>query len=321
MTKPFARIEGSTLVIGDEATLSVYEADGSLEELAAAINTDLEAREAKLRVRIDSLRVACADFINVIRNVGPIEQDSAVYEHIRRVYFETVEDPEDPHALSAVSGDVACGLAFDLGVMRGHFSHSWQMMLDRLMESGGQSSELALALADHLGVKLRPHMYKVDRDGNFEAITVTSMTDAELRAECWRRGMIVEPPGARAPSFLDVARQPLDDWRRAVIDRLAERPPELPTITEQMMRYESYRSPPPIVVSPDQYAWLRTDLISDGSSVSGQASSLPPEPQPCPNCGRTDRGCGPSGVIAMGGVELNVCRSMGPNEDPILRQR
>lgn len=88
-----------------------------------------------------------------------------------------------------VRGDVACGLAFDLGIEKERTRGVWSVLLDDSLSKGTIDAGFARDLAEALG--LPPPLMRVE------------LTDDELHTECRRRGW--HPEMGLAPRFVPSA--------------------------------------------------------------------------------------------------------------------
>jgi hypothetical protein len=142
-------------------------------ETAATINAAVEAREGAL--------------LGEVR--GLVEQWRFSHffttDHAAAFTAEVMKLQPDEY----VSGDLACGLAFDLGMEQGRTA-AFRPLLDMLLETGGQASALAFELGRALGLDMEARRWKQ---------TAEWLSNDELRAECRRRGW--HPEMGLAPRY------------------------------------------------------------------------------------------------------------------------
>lgn len=206
--KPFAEVtvdrsNYAVLRIAGEWVEEAAEAVGGdeLRRIAAAINTAVEAREAKLRGDREILRAALADLVDRQLNSRCLVKDEPCFdpacctEGRVRSTLARVDEAE------YVSGDVACGLAWDVGAMQAKVEGSWGVLLDVMFDKGGEAGELAWELAGLVGVR------HTSRGTPVKVLFPSPFTDSELRAECQRRGIRLGD-WSDPPLRVDLARTP-----------------------------------------------------------------------------------------------------------------
>lgn len=173
----------------------------SLRNAARRMSEAVEQREAKYKVANTALRQSIVDALVAIE-MGHMRRPElpspwSILEEARLKSVRDFNDWDD-----AVTGDVACGLAFDLG------SAQWtQLVLQRVAEG----------LADARGIEVRPFLAAVT--GNRPPMEAFS--DDELSAEIERRIGPVRDPRKAVEEMIRRFGVHLDEWQRRILARLA----------------------------------------------------------------------------------------------------
>lgn len=189
--------------------------DGNGAQHAAAMNAAVEAREHQLRgaaaERIHDAAVMWAALDG--RRADTPDWEGLAVDMLKLNAAEH----------GAVSGHVACALAFELGREKFLTSSQLRGLIDHLLENGGESSELAVAMADAAGLRCpgiaelrqvvgeavnersagepmsrwvydrlqRAHAGTSQfRRPRGDAKPAATLSDEELHAECRRRGLL-----------------------------------------------------------------------------------------------------------------------------------
>lgn len=134
---------------------------------------------------------------------GLASRNDAWFNMLRGVHAETRDyEPDDTFYLN-----VACGWAFDCGMLAARLDGSWAVLLDMMLERGGELGDDARALAAHLGIELRE-----SRDGGETWVpvqrvsTLREFSDEALQAEVRRRGLY---PGENRAGW---TQEQVDQW-------------------------------------------------------------------------------------------------------------
>ncbi len=118
-----------------------------LEARAASLNTVAGQHEAELRGAIQA--AAQRDYDRWSGDGGDDRPGNLVCEEIIHRIGTYAAAPDAPEY---VSGDIACGLAFDLGGAQAKLEGSWGVLLDFMLERGGESGMAAMKLGEQLGL-------------------------------------------------------------------------------------------------------------------------------------------------------------------------
>lgn len=173
--KPFAEVFTRTggaweLLVAGVPQGGTFGSKADADAVARAINAAVEAREAKLRG-------ALRDVANLLGPAAEAPPDQ-FYEFnpmaLRRV-LERVAEVLSGVGPDYVPGDVACGLAWDLGAAQAKVMVRWAVLFDALIDNPSITGQQFAHLLTQFGVAP-------------VVATAASLTDDELRAECRRRG-------------------------------------------------------------------------------------------------------------------------------------
>jgi hypothetical protein len=210
-----------------------------LQEQADAINAAVEERERQLRGRNHALRMIAAELGDASAHlpgtymVRRTERLGRAVHAFREHMLDAIDD-EDEY----VTGHVACGLAFDLGIEQGR-AVAFRPLLDTLLEQGGFASELAYDLARALGLL---KFETPGLGGMAKLLIANEFTDDDLRTECRRRGWHPEmglvprlTPRAAVPAIHPAGDSPdnplvvdVNAGERIYLEGLPRDPPDVP---------------------------------------------------------------------------------------------
>lgn len=166
---------------GDQV-IEIGTSKGEAEAIANMLNRVVAEREAKLLGAV----------VELIRRH---ETDGPIFSAVENLCADVMKLHPDGEC---VSGDVASGLAWDLGAARGMIEGSWGVLLDAMLEVGTkEAAQVAVALATKLGLdlpidrvaKMMGALSEHTQHGELRDVLLLA-GDGDLVRECERRGLI-----------------------------------------------------------------------------------------------------------------------------------